>query len=258
MKQSERCLGSASGDESAAPELAQMQPHSAKPGVSIVVPMYRSSETVRELHERITRVMDQVGEAFELILVDDGCPAGSAAAGREIERGDLRVRIVSLPHNRGQHRAVLAGLAQAQGDWCLVMDADLQDPPEAIPALLAERSSDVGAIFAGRRGRYESRGRLFTSWLFKTALSALCGVPRDAGMFVLLHRGLVATLLAMSGPEPFVVAMIGCSGFAARSIPVARATRPRGHSAYSSLMRLRSAWRGLAWACRWRWQSIFG
>jgi len=220
--------------------------------------MYRSTATVRELYERIARVMAQVGETFELILVDDGCPAGSGAAGRELERDDPRVRVVSLAHNRGQHRAVLAGLAQAGGEWCLVMDADLQDPPEAIPSLLAERSSDAGAIFAGRRGRYESRGRLFTSWLFKTALSALCGVPRDAGMFVLVQRGLVQKLLAMSGPEPFVVAMIGCSGFPARSIPVSRATRPRGHSAYSSLMRLHSAWRGLAWACRWRWHALFG
>jgi hypothetical protein len=257
MKLAESCPSLRSGALSTAPGLAQTLPRSEKADVSIIVPMYRSSETVRELHERISRVMGQAGAAFELILVDDGCPAGSGAVGREVEGGDSRVRIVSLPHNRGQHRAVLAGLTQARGEWCLVMDADLQDPPEAIPALLAERSSDVGAIFAGRRGRYESRGRLLTSWLFKTALSALCGVPRDAGMFVLLQRGLVEKLLAMSGPEPFVVAMIGCSGFPVRSIPMPRAVRPRGSSAYSSLMRLRCACRGLAWAIRWRWHALF-
>jgi len=241
---------------SAGASVAEVRLTSKPPRISVVVPLYRSAETVRELYERLCRVLEQSGEAFEIILVDDACPAGSGAVAREIVVVDSRVRLLTLSRNQGQHRAVLAGLEHVRGEWCVVMDADLQDPPEAIAQLLAERTPETGAVFAGRRGRYESRGRLLTSRLFKTALHALCGVPRDAGMFVMLERNLVQRLLAMTGPEPFVVAMIGCSGFPCRSIPVPRAVRPRGTSAYSSLMRLRSACRGLAWAFRWRLHAM--
>jgi polyisoprenyl-phosphate glycosyltransferase len=254
----QRLPGSASVDVNAGASVAAAGLNPKPSGISIVVPLYRSAETVRELCERVCRVLEQCGEEFEIILVDDACPAGSGAVASEIALVDSRVRLVTLARNQGQHRAVLAGLALARGIWCIVMDADLQDPPEAISQLLVERTPETGAVFAGRRGRYESRGRLLTSRMFKTALHALCGVPRDAGMFVLLERKLVQRLLAMSGPQPFVVAMIGCSGFSCRSIPVHRATRPRGTSAYSSLMRLRSACRGFAWAFRWRLNAIFG
>jgi hypothetical protein len=132
------------------------------------------------------------------------------------------------------------------------MDADLQDPPEAIPALLAVAREGYSGVFATRRGRYESRRRLLTSKVFKRALHALCAVPIDAGAFVALDRALVDELVAVRGGGPSIVAMIGCSRRPIASVPVARDRRPEGRSAYSSWRRLRSGTEALAWVLRRR------
>jgi glycosyltransferase involved in cell wall biosynthesis len=165
---------------------------------------------------------------------------------------------VALARNVGQQQAVLAGLAHARGAWTVVIDADLQDPPEAIPALLARGRDGYAAVFAGRRGRYESRGRLLTSRLFKRLLSVLSGVPADAGIFVAMHRSLVERLLQMDRDMPFLVAMIGCAGLPMTSVPVVRAARANGVSAYSSWARLKSGWRGMAYVLAWRWRAARG
>jgi polyisoprenyl-phosphate glycosyltransferase len=212
--------------------------------VSVVVPVYRNADTLRELHRRIAAALD--GEELEIVMVDDASPDSSAEVIAEIARGDPRVRSVELESNIGQHRAVLRGLEAARGDLATVMDADLQDPPEAIPRLLAELERGGEVVFAGRRGAYESVGRLAASRVFKRLLAAGTGVPRDAGMFFAIDRRGVEKLLRMSGPPPFVVAMIGRAGLEARSIPVERAPA-NGQSAYSPGKRLRAALRGLRW-----------
>lgn len=225
--------------------------------VSVVVPVFRNAATLPELHRRLCAALaDRVG-TFEIVYVDDACPAGSSAVLRDLAAGDPSVALVALSENVGQHRAVLAGLATARGEWVVVLDADLQDPPEAIGELLAHRHG-VAAVFAGRRGRYESPARLFTSRLFKRTLHLLSGVPADAGLFVAMHRTLVERLLAMAGPRPFIVSMIGCAGLPMRSIPVQRASRPVGRSAYSAWARVASGWRGVAWVLGWRYRRLLG
>ncbi len=210
--------------------------------VSVVVPVDRNAETLVPLYERLVRALAPVRGDFELVFVVDGCPAGSLAAARALAAHDARVRVVALPQNGGQHRAVMAGLAVSCGATVVVMDADLQDPPEAVPMLLAELArSGASAIFAGRRGRYESAGRLATSRVFKRALHAMTGVPIDAGMFVALGRPLVATVLAMPVTRPFLVAMIGCANVPVASVPVERAVRTIGRSGFSSWKRLTTA-----------------
>ncbi len=106
------------------------------------------------------------------------------------QQRDPRVRLLSHAANRGQHQAVMTGLAAAQGEWSVIMDADLQDPPEALPALLNKGRVGYGAVFAGRRGRYESAGRLLTSRLIKWTMRQLTGLPSDAGIFVAINREL--------------------------------------------------------------------
>ncbi len=228
------------------------------PRVSVVVPVYRNAATLDELYERLLPALGAAGP-FELVFVDDACSGGSQPALGRLAARDARVRVIRLERNVGQHRAILAGLEQVRGAWTVVMDADLQDPPEAVPQLL-ERASrgDVAAVFAGRRGRYESVPRLVTSRLFKRLLHLLCGVPADAGLFVALDRSLVNRLLAMNGSEPFVVAMIGCTGLPMASIPVARARRPGGRSAYTVPARTRSAWRAVVWVVSWKTRAFLG
>jgi glycosyltransferase involved in cell wall biosynthesis len=221
-------------------------------GVSIVVPVYRNAETLQELHRRICKVFETLQLSFEVLFVDDACPAGSLTVLESLAKSDSRVAVLVLERNAGQHRAVLAGLAHARGKWSVVMDADLQDPPEAIPDLLAKGQEGFAAVFAGRRGQYESPLRLFTSRLFKSLLHLLCGVPADAGFFVALNRPMLERLLILNGPHPSLAAMIGCAGLPLTSIPVKRSQRIGGSSAYSFRGRLTSGWRAIIWVLAWK------
>lgn len=224
------------------------------PAVSVVVPLYRTGDALPELGRRLAAALDDAGLSFELILVDDACPAGSGRAAVALAGVDRRVRVVMLEANVGQHAAVLAGVAEARGSWIVAMDGDLQDPPEAVPLLVeAGRETGVPVVFAGRRGRYESRARLLTSRLYKRTLSLLAGVPVDGGMFLALERPVAAQILAMDGPRrPSVVAMIGCAGVPMLSLPVERSPRGGGRSSYSPWGRLRLGWRAVAWVVSWK------
>jgi glycosyltransferase involved in cell wall biosynthesis len=215
--------------------------------VSVVVPVHGNAAFLPELHRRLSDSI--AGELLEILFVDDASPDDSLAVMRRLAEADSRIRTVALPRNRGQHEAVLCGMRRAQGQWVVSLDADLQDPPEAIPALLEEGRRGPDVVFAGRRGRYESLPRLASSRAFKRTLAAASGVPRDAGMFFAANRTAVARVLALSGPPPFVVAMFGRCGLQLTSVPVMRASS-NGRSAYSLHGRLRSAMRGLRWALR--------
>lgn len=210
------------------------------PDITVVLPVYRNKDTLRDLHRRLRIVFKSEGIGYEIIFVDDACPGGSLAVLKELAGLDPRVAVLALGANSGQHQAVMTGLRFSRGRRVILLDADLQDPPEAIPALLSRMNDGFDAVFAGRRGQYESSGRLFTSRIFKGLLHRLSGVPIDAGMFVALSRGMVERLLAMNVSRPFIVAMIGCAGLPLASIPVERSCRPSGHSAYSSWKRLKT------------------
>jgi glycosyltransferase involved in cell wall biosynthesis len=225
------------------------------PDVSVVVPVYRNADTLRKLHTRLASALEREALSFELILVDDACPARSGEIIADIAHSDSRVRSITLSTNSGQHRALLAGIAAADGRWTVLMDADLQDPPEAIPLLIAEGDRGHPVVFAGRRGRYESASRMFSARLYRKLLHTMSGIPRDAGAFVILRRDVKEKLVALEGPEPFIVSMIWCTGFPLISIPVARVPRATGESAYSGLRRLRSAWRAFYWIF---WQKAHG
>lgn len=210
------------------------------PAVSVIVPVYRNPGTVEALQSELADVLDAHGLAFETIFVDDACPEGSGVVLSVLAARDARVRVISHDRNRGQHRAVLTGLASAAGEWAVVMDADLQDSPAVIPALLATGRQGFAAVFAGRRGEYESRGRLLTSRIFKRVLSGLCGVPPDAGIFVAMSRPVTERILANARGPASVVAQVGMTGLPVTSIPVHRRRRPDGRSAYSPWGRLTS------------------
>ena len=227
-------------------------PRTTEPLLSIVMPVYRNAATLRELHSRLSRAMRTQRLDYELIFVNDACPENSLAVLIELAQSDPQTAVVALERNVGQQRAVMAGLRLARGASVVVMDADLQDPPEAIPGLLRELQSGYAAVFAGRRGAYESPFRLLTSRVFKRMQSWLSGVPPDAGLFVVMRRDMVERLLAFDAPRPFLVPMIGCTGLPLASTPVLRAARPSGVSAYSTWKRLKIACLSLGWTVVWR------
>jgi len=224
------------------------RPESLPPAISVVIPVYRNADTLDELHRRLTAALEGMRSSFEIVFVDDACPAGSWPVLEALGLRDRRVVGLRMERNVGQHQAVLAGLSYARGERIVILDADLQDPPEAIPALLAKLGEGYAAVFAGRRGLYESLPRLLTSQLFKSTLHVILGLPRDAGLFVVFDRRVADRLLAYRVRHPFIVAMIGGTGLPMISVPVARDTRPQGRTAYTSLRRLQVAVHALAWA----------
>jgi undecaprenyl-phosphate 4-deoxy-4-formamido-L-arabinose transferase len=158
----------------------------------------------------------------------------------------------------GQHRALTRGLADEPSDsaassW-VCLDADLQDPPEAVPTLLDRLAAgDVGAVFAGRRGCYQGWVRSATGRLHRRVLGRIGGLPPDAGAFVAL--GPVAREAVVALRSPSIVAAVGASGVPVASVPVVRSTRPSGRSAWTAPARLAQSGRTLAWAIRARAQE---
>ena len=220
--------------------------------VSVVLPVYRNRETLAELHSRLSATLAVAAPRYELVFVNDACPEGSAAVLADLAARDPRVRTVSLTRNVGQQRAAWLGLLATRGAWAVVMDADLQDPPEAVPDLLSAATPGVDAVLAAWTGRYEGRGRLATSRAFKILREKLTGYPRDAGMFLALRRPLVDEILRHDVPHPFLPSLVGLSGRRFITVPVERLARPRGASAYTGAALLVRALREIVFICRRR------
>ncbi len=214
--------------------------------VAVVVPVYGNEATLEPLAGRIGTAL--AGRAWRLRLVVDASPDASLVVARQLAAADPRIAVTNLTVNRGQHRALARGLADEAGAtaWAC-LDADLQDPPEALPALLDRLAvGDVGAVFAGRRGAYEAAGRLVTGRVHRSLLSRLTGLPADAGAYVVLDAQARRAVLDLGGPS--IVAAIGIAGVPAVSIPVERSPRPLGRSAWTSATRVRQSARTLVWA----------
>ena len=221
--------------------------------VVVVVPVHRNAATLGALVTRLHRALDHTPGGWAVRLVVDACPEGSAALATALAAGDPQVRVTVLTRNVGQHQALRRGmLDEPDARAWVCMDADLQDPPEAVPHLLAAlHSSGADGVFAGRRGAYESRGRRLTGSAHRRVLAALTGLPTDAGAFLALAAPLrQAVLAAMSQGAPSIVVAAGVDPLRVVSIPVQRDTRTAGSSSWTPRARLRQSLRTLAWAGR--------
>lgn len=224
--------------------------------ISIILPVYCNADTLQELYTRLLHVMEEQSWNWQIIFINDACPQNSSVVLKLIADKDQRVMIIDHTTNLGQHQAVMEGLAVARGDWSVIMDSDLQDPPEAILRLIRRGEEGFAAVFAGRRGRYESAGRLLTSKIAKRTLRLLTGLPIDAGLFVAVNAAMRRKLLSMPAGTPSVVVMIGCAEMPVDSLPVERNSRPSGNTAYTTWRRMKIGWGAVSWALKWRWQKM--
>lgn len=213
--------------------------------LTVVVPVYRNAPTLAPLCHQLKQALAPLGIAFELLFVNDGSTDNSAEVLAALALAHDEVTVLDLARNRGQQVAILCGLDEASGRSCAIMDADLQDPPSALPLLWAARRPGVEAVFAGRRGRSASFGRHVTSALFRGLLHVTTGLPYEAGMFMIVERPLVAGLLSFPTEHPWLTSMIGCLDVPCAIVPVKRMERPIGRSSYTSLARVRAAITGI-------------
>jgi 2-polyprenyl-3-methyl-5-hydroxy-6-metoxy-1,4-benzoquinol methylase len=209
------------------------------PDITAVIPVYCNEQTLGELYRQLKETFCKENLSYQIVFVDDASPDGSSFVLSQLAKADAEVTLLSLKQNSGQHRAVLKGLEISKGSVVVVLDADLQDSPFFIPQLMHQLKRGYEAVFAGRRGHYESFPRLVTSKIFKTLLHAICRVPKDAGMFVIMSRKMVTAVLKIEMPSPFVVAMIGLTQLPVCSLPCERHKRFDGKSSYTSWMRLK-------------------
>jgi hypothetical protein len=222
--------------------------------VAVVVPVHGNEATLPALAARLATALGD--RTWRLRLVVDASPDGSAAVAAELAAAEPRIGVTVLPVNGGQHAALTRGLAdEPHADAWICLDADLQDPPEAVPGLLDRLArGDVGAVFAGRRGSYESVGRRLTGTLHRWAAARLTGLPADAGAFLAMGPEVRAAVLSAmaEGGAPSVVLAVASARLPVTSVPVTRDRRTAGRSSWTAAARLRQSVRSLAWAARTR------
>jgi polyisoprenyl-phosphate glycosyltransferase len=208
---------------------------SGAPLLSIVAPVYNEVETLAELHRRVTAAVAPVGE-YELLLVDDGSSDGSWDALLELAARDTHVRLVRLSRNFGHQAALSAGLDAARGDAVVLMDADLQDPPEVIPELVQKWREGFDVVYAVRGAREgEPRLRMASISLFYRLLSRMTPtpIPENAGDFRLLSRRAATAISAMPERARFLRGMTSWIGYRQTGVTYARDARFAGESKYS-------------------------
>jgi len=203
--------------------------------LSIVVPCYNEEAVIAEFHRRVVAALEAIELDLEIIYTDDGSRDQTANILRELQQKDGRVRVVSLSRNFGHQLAVTAGLEHARGDAVVIIDADLQDPPEVIPEMI-ERWRDGYQVVYGLRVRRagETTFKRWSAKLFYRLLNRLSEIeiPPDVGDFRLLDRQVVDVLLAMPERDRFLRGMISWVGFKQVAVIYDREPRRAGTSKY--------------------------
>ena len=205
------------------------------PTFSIVAPIYNEIGNLPELYRRIVEVMESTAEAWELILVDDGSSDGSTDYVRNLSQQDPRVRAVIFARNFGHQIAVTAGLDYSRGKAAVIIDADLQDPPEVILDLIARWREGYQVVYAIRKEREgETWFKLFTAKLFYRLIYRITDVdiPMDTGDFRLLDRKVVDVLSQMRERHRFLRGMSVWVGFRQTGVPYKRSARYTGETKY--------------------------
>jgi dolichol-phosphate mannosyltransferase len=212
--------------------------------LSVVVPIFNERETLRELHRRLAAALP-VEDEWEIVLVDDGSVDESWSIMCDLAAGDARVRLVRLSRNFGHQAALSAGLDHARGDAVVILDGDLQDPPELIGSLVARWREGFDVVYAVRQERAgENPFRLAAIRLFYKVLRRMADgeIPENTGDFRLLSRRVVDALAAMPERARFLRGMTSWVGFRQVGVPYRRDARYAGTSKYPlrKLIRLAS------------------
>lgn len=211
---------------------------------SIIAPIYNEIDNLPELYRRVKEVMDSSGEPWELILVDDGSTDGSTDKIHELAKADKTVRPVIFARNFGHQVAITAGWDYARGDAVVIIDADLQDPPEVILDLAAKWKDGYEVVYATRGEREgESWFKLWTASLFYRLIYRITDVkiPVDTGDFRLMDRKVVDVLKQMKERHRFPRGMSAWVGFRQIGVTYKRAARRSGVTKYPFKKMLRLA-----------------
>ena len=204
--------------------------------LSVIVPCYNEQDVLRATHERLTSVLAGMSWLdYELIFINDGSHDDTHAILVQLQIVDPHVRVLLLSRNFGHQIAVTAGLEEATGDAVVIIDADLQDPPEVIPQMVQLWRDGNDVVYGSRTDRQgESKFKLWTAKVFYRLINRLSEtkMPFDAGDFRLLDRRVVEVINEMPERARFLRGMVSWAGFKQVSLPYERAARHAGTTKY--------------------------
>lgn len=213
--------------------------------ISVVVPCYNEERVIRETHTRVAGVLAGLaGADFEIVYVDDGSRDSTPHILHELSGADSHVRVIRLSRNFGHQIAVTAGLEHSSGDAVVVIDADLQDPPEVIPEMVAAWREGANVAYGERTDRAgETRFKRWTAKMFYRLMNRVSKfeIPLDTGDFRLMGRNVVDALLTMPERDRFLRGMVAWVGYKQVPVRYARAARFAGTSKYPLFEMLRFA-----------------
>ena len=212
-----------------------------KPIISIVVPVFNEEAVLPELYRRASQVLEQIGEPWELVLVDDGSKDSSAKIIAELNQDDARVKGISFSRNFGFQEAVTAGLAHTQGEVVILSDADLQDPPEVIPQMIDKWREGYDVVYGVRIHREgETWFKKITAKVFYRLIHRITSVdiPLDTGDFRLMDRRVVNAILRMPERNRFLRGMVPWVGYKQAGVYYERQARFAGESKFNSVRQM--------------------
>jgi glycosyltransferase involved in cell wall biosynthesis len=215
---------------------------SDRPKLSIVVPVHNEAENLPELYARLTTVLAELGASYEIIVIDDGSTDGSLQFLRDVHAKDARVKVVNLARNFGHQVAISAGLDFARGEGVVMMDADLQDPPEVIPEFVKKWNEGYQVVYGTRRERKENIFKRTAYAFFYRLLRQVSAVeiPLDSGDFSLIDLRVADVMRSMPERARFVRGLRSWVGFRQIGIEYPRSSRHSGEAKYTfgKLMKL--------------------
>ncbi len=226
----------------------QPAPRPPRPFVSVVVPCYNEEESLPVLHRRLTKVLSSVTDQYEIVLSNDGSRDGTLETIRKLAVADPHVRGVDLSRNFGHQVCLTAGLDHARGEVIVMMDADLQDPPELIPRMIERWRAGADIVYAVRRKREgESFFKKATAAVFYRILraSTKVAIPVDTGDFRLIDRCALDAVLAVRESNRFLRGLFSWVGFRQEPIYYNRRARYAGETKYPLRKMIRFAMDGV-------------
>jgi len=216
--------------------------------LSVIIPIYNEEANIPALYDRLCRVLDAMRVSYELIFVNDGSRDQSLALIHTLAGGNPRVRYINFSRNFGHQIAVTAGLDLSSGVVAVIIDADLQDPPELIPELYQKLQQGYEVVYAKRRSRQgESTAKILTAKLFYRILTNITNIsiPVDTGDFRVISRKVVEALKQMPEQNKFIRGQISWIGYRQTCVEYDRAERAGGATGYTYSKMIRLALDGI-------------
>ncbi len=216
--------------------------------ISVVVPLYNEQEVIGESYKRLTQVLSSMQDDYELIFVNDGSRDATFSLAKQLQEQDERVVLVDFARNFGHQIAVTAGVDNAKGDAVVIIDADLQDPPELIPKMVEMWKNGAEVVYGKRVSRKgETAFKKLTAHVYYRVLDALSGwkIPKDTGDFRLMDKKVADVMRSMPEHNRFLRGMVSWVGFRQEPIEFVREERFAGQTKYSLKKMLKLATDGI-------------